>query len=283
MAIKSDVFIPAIIIVIYVVLFVLMYRNKNTREILFRTRNVVREIMSLLFIFDSKDILRQPDLESTLTKNLERKVIQELLDKGITRKVIRKELDSYCDEQLETQLKEHLSRNNTMSEAFRFKKSRQTQANDSICKTIYDEQNSSASLKSRLTNLFILFTLVMLGANFIYGSAITDTNKILVAITYITLSSFLIFIIRTSHQRSAMLMAIQEDLKKQSELSDFLLHFKRGKDLNEHDIEFLRILMVSRAERESKVSHPYEVILKNVSGSNIQLGRSSIKLGQDKS
>ena len=161
-----------------------------------------------------------------------------------------------------------------MSEAFRLKTSKQMAANTFLCRTISDEQHSSASLKSRLTNLFILCTLVMLGANFTYGSEITDTNKILVAITYITLSSFLIFIIRTSHHRSAMLISIQEDLKKQSELNDFLMHFKKGKDLTEHDIEFLRLLMVSRAERETKSNHPFEVILKNVSGSNIQLGKS---------
>ncbi|EGR0637593.1 hypothetical protein E5T98_22385 [Vibrio vulnificus] len=238
--------------------------------------------MSVLFIFDARSRYEELELESTLTPKLEREIIQELLDKGITRKVLSKELNKYCDEQLEVQLKRHLSNSNTMSEAFRHKTSKQVESNEQLCRTIYNEQSSSASLKSRLTNLFILFTLVMLGANFIFGSEITDTNKILVAITYITLSSFLIFIIRTSHQRSAMLISIQEDLKKQSELTDYLMHYKKGSDLTEHDIEFLRLLMVSRAERETKASHPYEVILKNVSGSNIQLGKSSIKLGPNK-
>ncbi|WP_243976821.1 hypothetical protein [Vibrio natriegens] len=282
-SLKFNALIPAIIIVVYVVFFALMLRNKNTREMLIRTSRFMREAMSVLFIFDNRSKYEELDLESSLTPKMEREIVQELLDRGITRKVLSKELSKYCDEKLETQLKEYLSKSNTMSEAFRHKISKQIESNEQLCRTILYEQNSSASLKSRLTNLFILFTLVMLGANFIFGSEITDTNKILVAITYITLSSFLIFIIRTSHQRSAMLISIQEDLKKQSELNDYLIHYKKGKDLTEHDVEFLRLLMVSRAEREAKTSHPYEVILKNVSGSNIQLGKSSIKLGPNKS
>ncbi|EGR0905812.1 hypothetical protein EIB97_24360, partial [Vibrio parahaemolyticus] len=282
-SIKPDVFLPVIILSVYVLMFALMFRNKNTREMLLRTNRIIREMMSVLFIFDSRNRYEESELENKLTPKIEREVIQELLDKGLTRKVLNKELSNYCDEQLEVQLKKYLSNSNTMSEAFRLKTSKQVESNALLCRTINDEQHSSTSVKSRLTNLFILFTLVMLGANFIYGSEITDTNKILVAITYITLSSFLIFIIRTSHQRSAMLISIQEDLKKQSELNDFLVHFKKGKDLTEHDVEFLRLLMISRAEREAKASHPYEVILKNVSDSNIQLGKSSIKLGQNKS
>ncbi|WP_336940826.1 hypothetical protein [Vibrio cholerae] len=282
-SIKPDVFLPVIILSVYVLMFALMFRNKNTREMLLRTNRIIREMMSVLFIFDSRNRYEESEFENKLTPKIEREVIQELLDKGLTRKVLNKELSNYCDEQLEVQLKKYLSNSNTMSEAFRLKTSKQVESNALLCRTINDEQHSSTSVKSRLTNLFILFTLVMLGANFIYGSEITDTNKILVAITYITLSSFLIFIIRTSHQRSAMLISIQEDLKKQSELNDFLVHFKKGKDLTEHDVEFLRLLMISRAEREAKTSHPYEVILKNVSDSNIQLGKSSIKLGQNKS
>lgn len=278
-SIKFDAFLPIIVVVVYVFSSILLFRNKNTREMISRLMRIARELVSTLFILDARWSIEDSELESKLTSKLEKEIIQDLLDKGLTRKILSEELSRYCDEKLEFQLKEHLNNRNTISEAFRFKTSKQMAANSFLCKTISDEQHSSASLKSRLTNLFILCTLVMLGANFAYGSEITDTNKILVAITYITLSSFLIFIIRTSHNRSAMLISIQEDLKKQSELNDFLIHFKKGKDLTEHDIEFLRLLMVSRAERETKSNHPFEVILKNVSGSNIQLGKSSIKLG----
>lgn len=268
--------------VIYLVILGWLLRLTKTRRAIFQVSNLVKSIVSLLFIIDPEYKSKHDDSE-VVTPKIEKEVIRELLDKGLTKKIVQAELKNYCDVRVDAKVRESLRSNNELSESFRIRLKKQELSSNHLHETLNTEQRNSASMKSRLTNLFILFTLVMLGANFVYGNDVSDTNKILVGITYITLSSFLIFIIRTSHQRSAMLIAIQEDLKKQSELVDFFSNYKKGKDLTEHDIEFLKLLMVSRAERETRANHPFEVVLKNVSGSNIQLGKSSIKLGQSKS
>ncbi|BDR13186.1 hypothetical protein [Vibrio sp. STUT-A11] len=265
----------------YLAIFGLLLRNSRTRDAILQVSSLARGIVSLLFIIDPIDKSKHKDSD-VVTPKMEKEVIRELLDKGLTKKIIQADLENYCNEKVDAKVRESLWSNNELSESFRMRLQKQELSSNHLHKTLMSEQHNSASMKSRLTNLFILFTLVMLGANFVYGNDVSDTNKILVGITYITLSSFLIFIIRTSHQRSAMLIAIQEDLKKQSELVDFFSNYKKGKDLTEHDIEFLKMLMVSRAERETRANHPFEVVLKNVSGSNIQLGKSSIKLGQGK-
>ncbi|WP_421346391.1 hypothetical protein [Aeromonas veronii] len=268
--------------VAYLAILGLLLRIGKTRRAIFQFSSLVRSIVSLLFIIEPEDKSKHGDSD-VVTPKMEKEIIRELLDKGLTKKIVQAELENYCDDRVDEKVRESLLANNELSESFRMRFKKQELSSNHLHETLTSEQRNSASMKSRLTNLFILFTLVMLGANFIYGNNVSDTNKILVGITYITLSSFLIFIIRTSHQRSAMLIAIQEDLKKQSELVDFFSNYKKGKDLTEHDIEFLKLLMVSRAERETRANHPFEVVLKNVSGSNIQLGKSSIKLGQSKS
>lgn len=268
--------------VLYLTLFGVLLRNTKTRDGYLQVLSMIRSVTSLLFIVDSEDKHKRSN-SYVVTPKMEREIIQELLDKGLTKKIVQAELESYCNDRVDTKVRESLGANNELSESYRIRFKKQELSSGHLYDTLIAEQRNSASMKSRLTNLFILFTLVMLGANFIYGNNVSDTNKILVGITYITLSSFLIFIIRTSHQRSAMLIAIQEDLKKQSELVEFFTNYKKDKDLTEHDIEFLKLLMVSRAEREIRANHPFEVVLKNVSGSNIQLGKSSIKIGQGKS
>ena len=261
--------------VAYLAILGLLLRIGKTRSAIFQFSSLVRSIVSLLFIIEPEDKSKHGDSD-VVTPKMEKEIIRELLDKGLTKKIVQAELENYCDDRVDEKVRESLLANNELSESFRMRFKKQELSSNHLHETLTSEQRNSASMKSRLTNLFILFTLVMLGANFIYGNNVSDTNKILVGITYITLSSFLIFIIRTSHQRSAMLIAIQEDLKKQSELVDFFSNYKKGKDLTEHDIEFLKLLMVSRAERETRANHPFEVVLKNVSGSNIQLGKSSI-------
>ncbi|ELP2658945.1 hypothetical protein R1U56_004601 [Vibrio parahaemolyticus] len=270
-----------LVLVAYLAILGLLLRGAKTRGAIFQVSNLLRSMVSLLFIIDPEDKPKHGDSD-VVTPKMEKEIIRELLDKGLTKKVVQAELENYCDDRVDEKVRESLWANNEISESFRMRLKKQELSSSHLYETLTSEQRNSASMKSRLTNLFILFTLVMLGANFVYGNDVSDTNKILVGITYITLSSFLIFIIRTSHQRSAMLIAIQEDLKKQSELVDFFSNYKKGKDLTEHDIEFLKLLMVSRAERETRANHPFEVVLKNVSSSNIQLGKSSIKLGQSK-
>ena len=202
---------------IYFVAFGLILKNARTRDAFLQFSSLARSIASILFIIDPEDKHKHSDPD-LVTPKMEKQVIRELLDKGLTKKIVQAELENYCNDRVDAKVRQSLGKNNELSESYRVRLKKQELSSNLLHETLTSEQRNSASMKSRLTNLFILFTLVMLGANFVYGNDVSDTNKILVGITYITLSSFLIFIIRTSHQRSAMLIAIQEDLKKQSDL-----------------------------------------------------------------
>ena len=95
-SIKFDAFVPIIIIVVYVLSSILLYRNKNTREMIFRLMRVMRGLVSTLFILDGRLVIEDSELESKLTSKLEKEIIQDLLDKGLTRKILTEELSRYC-------------------------------------------------------------------------------------------------------------------------------------------------------------------------------------------
>lgn len=79
-----------------------------------------------------------------------------------------------------------------------------------------------------------------------------------------------------------MLLSIMEDSKKQSDIGDFINKHRHGKELSDNDIELIRLMYVSRAERERSVEHPYELFLKNVNGATINFGKGSIKVDGEK-
>ena len=105
--------------------------------------------------------------------------------------------------------------------------------------------------------------------------------RITIACLYFGLSLFVLFVIKSCYSRTAVIMAILEDQQKKDDIKDFFIKYKKGSDLNERDIELIKIICVSRSEREKTAKHPYEIILKNISGSSLSFGNSKLKVSDE--
>ena len=75
------------------------------------------------------------------------------------------------------------------------------------------------------------------------------------------------------------MLAIKEDEKKLSDVFDFLSAFKKTPTFTNNEVEIIRALLVNRVEREKGAEHPYEVVLKGVSNSNVLLRGGKITPG----
>ena len=138
-------------------------------------------------------------------------------------------------------------------------------------KTIHEQMQSVGRLKAVMINLFVL---VNIGILFIYiFSSASLTSQAVSGIVglYISLAAFIVYIYRTSNFRSAVLLALREDAKKYYDADDYIKRLKPGSSPSERDIEVLKLLLLNRTEREKMAHHPYELILKGVNNSNIQL------------
>jgi hypothetical protein len=84
------------------------------------------------------------------------------------------------------------------------------------------------------------------------------------------LAAFIVYIYRTSNFRSSVLLALREDAKKYFDAEDYIRRLKPGASPTDRDVEVLKLLLLNRAEREKMADHPYELVLKGVTNSNIQ-------------
>ena len=66
-------------------------------------------------------------------------------------------------------------------------------------------------------------------------------------------------------------MALREDAKKYFDADEYIQRLKEGSSPTERDVEMVKLLLLNHAEREKQADHPYEVVLKGVTNSNIQL------------
>ncbi|WP_431631172.1 hypothetical protein, partial [Enterobacter roggenkampii] len=116
---------------------------------------------------------------------------------------------------------------------------------------------------------------------FIWLDKLSYEVRITIACLYFGLSLFVLFVIKSCYSRTAVIMAILEDQQKKDDIKDFFIKYKKGSDLNERDIELIKIICVSRSEREKTAKHPYEIILKNISGSSLSFGNSKLKVSDE--
>ncbi|MCK1092125.1 hypothetical protein [Serratia marcescens] len=147
---------------------------------------------------------------------------------------------------------------------------------------LVDKEFANANLvRNVFINVFVIFTLCII-ATYLWLDKISLETKVVVGVSYLSFSLFNIFIIKSSYRRTAMLLSIMEDSKKQSDIGDFMNRHRHGKDLSDNDIELIRMMYVSRAERERTVEHPYELFMKNVNGATINFGKGSVKVEGEK-
>ena len=142
------------------------------------------------------------------------------------------------------------------------------------------EARNASTLKMVMINLFVVTTMLFFAFNVFRPTDFTQSGSAVILGIYLSLGAFMIYIIRTSHYRSLTLLAIQEDDKNFTDLIHFLKSFKSSGDFTEHDVDILRLILQNRSEREQRADHPYEVILKGVSGSNIQFKDGKMSLAK---
>lgn len=138
-------------------------------------------------------------------------------------------------------------------------------------KTIQEQMQSVGRLKAVMINLFVMVNIGILLIYIFAGTALTSQAVSGIVGLYISLAAFIVYIYRTSNFRSAVLLALREDAKKYYDADEYIKRLKPGASPSERDIEVLKLLLLNRTEREKMAHHPYELILKGVNNSNIQL------------
>ncbi|MEY0876731.1 hypothetical protein [Providencia manganoxydans] len=145
---------------------------------------------------------------------------------------------------------------------------------------IESEYSTAKLMRSIFVNIFVIFTIFVIFF-FFYFDSMSAIVRGTLAIVYFSFSMFTIYIIKTCYKRSSLMISLLEDIEKKNEIHDFLFEFKKGETLTENDIDFIKIIKLSRAERERSVNHPYEIILKNLSGYDIDINKKGIKLKRE--
>lgn len=143
-----------------------------------------------------------------------------------------------------------------------------------------EEYSSAKTTRMIFINLFFISTISVI-CGFIWLDKLSYEVRITIASLYFGLSLFVLFVIKSCYSRTAVIMAILEDQQKKNDIKDFFIKYKKGSDLNERDIELIKIICISRAEREKAAKHPYEIILKNISGSSLSFGKSKLKISDE--
>lgn len=137
--------------------------------------------------------------------------------------------------------------------------------------TIEEQMRSAGRLKAVMINLFVLFNIGVLLIYLFAAASLSDRAITAIIGLYVSLAGFIVYIYRTSNFRSSVLLALREDAKKYFDADDYIKRLKPGASPTDRDVEVLKLLLLNRAEREKMADHPYEVVLKGVTNSNIQM------------
>ena len=136
--------------------------------------------------------------------------------------------------------------------------------------TVEDQMRSAGRLKAVMINLFVLFNIGVLLVYLFAAASLSDRAVSAIIGLYVSLAAFIVYIYRTSNFRSSVLLALREDAKKYCDADAYLHRLKSGASPTDRDVEVLKLLMINRSEREKMADHPYELVLKGISNSNIQ-------------
>lgn len=137
--------------------------------------------------------------------------------------------------------------------------------------TIEEQMRSAGRLKSVMINLFVVFNFGVLLVYLFAAENLSERAITAIIGLYISLAAFIVYIYRTSNFRSSVLLALREDAKKYFDADDYIKRLRAGASPTERDVEVLKLLLLNRAEREKMADHPYEVVFKGITNSNIQM------------
>ena len=286
--------------------------SRDFRDILIETSNIAYKFMELFFYRRETSSVKSSEIEALRKKVKE---LSEKLNTDVLREnkdSINLEIDNYINNNLGDILNNRLNESDAVENAVirslktdvveettkyleslspktlqaalsdKMDSDRKSNSHINMLETLEREANSASMLKMVMINLFVIATVAFLVFNIAIRPDLTTDAYIATVALYLSLGAFMLYIIRTSHFRSSVLLAIREQSSNYYNALDYLEKIKSGGEINEHDVEIVRMLLVNRSEREHRADHPYEVILKGISGSNIQFKGGKMSLGNSK-
>lgn len=142
------------------------------------------------------------------------------------------------------------------------------------------EYQSASTTRKVFTNIFVICSLAMISWVIFFSKDSSIESKISIGTGYLGMASFMIFIIRSCYSRTSVILAINEDFNKQKQISNYIRFYKKNSDMNEHDVEIIKEMCQSRAEREKQPKPPTDIVLKNISDSSLNIiGKKGIVKG----
>lgn len=145
------------------------------------------------------------------------------------------------------------------------------------------EYESASRLRNVMINVFSAAVLVMILSFLVIilfkGSIFSLEKYVIVISLFLSLGFFVIYIIKASNSRTLAIMSIYENQRNHQNLIKWVTTTRSQEGLSEIDVEIARMILINHSEREGKVSHPYEIILKGLTNSNIQFsgGKMSVE------
>lgn len=145
------------------------------------------------------------------------------------------------------------------------------------------EYGSAFSLRNKMINLFSFSVFAMILSFFLLiflkGDVFSIEKYIVVISLFLSLGFFVVYIIKSSNSRTSTLMSIYENQRNYQNMMHFVSRLKVENGVTDNDLEVIRMMLVNYSGREKKVSHPYEIILKGLTNSNIQFsgGKMSVE------
>ncbi|ENM3836902.1 hypothetical protein ACT262_003530, partial [Vibrio cholerae] len=255
----------------------LFYSEDSGRDIEDRERLKIleKEVVKLRKELSS-DLLKNAsklidqELSAYLSENLEKMVNEQLKDTGVIEKQLFEQLESRVNERIDNFLSSKSIEDFAASKRENHLIYRRESVERELYNTVEQERKSAGLLKSVMINLFVIVNFGLIALYLLKGADISQYGAISLSGLYVSLAGFIIYIFRASNSRTSVLLAIKEDLQKQNSAMEYVENSKQSGSLTEYDIEFIRMLMTNHSEREKKIDHPYEMVLKGVSGTNIQ-------------
>jgi hypothetical protein len=133
---------------------------------------------------------------------------------------------------------------------------------------VFDQQLSSASrIRGLMINLFVVVNFAVMCFILFRPEQVLNSKELVFGL-YISFATFMVYVFRSTNARALILLAGQEDLKRYHDAERYLKALK-ARGPSDKDIDVLKLLLINRMEREKNGEHPYELVLKGISNSNI--------------
>jgi hypothetical protein len=134
------------------------------------------------------------------------------------------------------------------------------------------ELGSARTIKKIMLNFFIIFNFTLIISlailnSFTQKDLSTSAYQGITAL-YVSLAVFIVYVYRTTNSRILIILASKEDAKRLFDAERYL-NSRPKSQTSERDVEVLKMLLTNRMERERGSEHPYELVLKGITNSNV--------------